>query len=75
MKSKLLSEDDVAEITGFKIKSKQIEALKNLGIRFFKRNDGRPIVPSSAVDAALGLLAQEPSYQEDDGFNLIDNHG
>ena len=68
--SQVLNDEDLVQITGYSRKSKQIEQLNELGIRFFKRADGKPVVPLCAVHAALGLSDQEPSYQEDDGFNL-----
>nr|WP_237388002.1 DUF4224 domain-containing protein [Xenorhabdus sp. Sc-CR9] len=38
----IISDADIAELTGFKIPSKQCEILKEAGIFFITRRDGRP---------------------------------
>jgi biotin operon repressor len=48
--SMFLSVEDLNELTGRKAKSKQIEALKKMGLTFFINAAGRPVVPSSVID-------------------------
>ncbi|NHB94435.1 DUF4224 domain-containing protein [Photorhabdus cinerea] len=38
----IISDTDIAELTGYKIPSKQCEALKEAGIFFVIRRDGKP---------------------------------
>jgi hypothetical protein len=40
-----LSIEDVVELTGFKMKSKQILWLQTSGLRFFVARDGTPRIP------------------------------
>lgn len=47
--SAFLTTKEVSELTGRKIKSKQIETLRGMGLAFFINAAGRPIVPISAV--------------------------
>lgn len=44
-----LDDDDVAQLTGRKIKSSQIEVLRKMGILFYINAAGRPVVPKSAI--------------------------
>ncbi len=48
--STFLMADDVATLTGRKIKSKQIEALRRMGLPFWINATGKPIVTRSAVE-------------------------
>jgi len=45
-----LEPNDLAMLTGRKVKSKQIEALRKMGIAFFINACGKPIVPTSAIE-------------------------
>ena len=47
-----LTPDELREITGYKIASKQMEALTYMGIPFRARPDGTPCVLRSALVAA-----------------------
>ncbi|MBC8950210.1 DUF4224 domain-containing protein [Xenorhabdus sp. TS4] len=38
----IISDSDIAELTGYQIPSKQCAVLKNAGIFFIVRRDGRP---------------------------------
>ncbi|RYM51263.1 DUF4224 domain-containing protein [Serratia proteamaculans] len=40
--NEIISDSDIERITGYKIASKQCEALKNAGIFFITRRDGKP---------------------------------
>jgi hypothetical protein len=48
--SAFLTQDDVATLTGRKVKSMQIEALKKMRLPFFVNACGRPIVTVSAIE-------------------------
>lgn len=48
--SAFLEANDLATLTGRKVKSKQIEALRKMGIKFFVNACGKPVVPVSAVE-------------------------
>ncbi|PHM69279.1 DUF4224 domain-containing protein [Xenorhabdus kozodoii] len=42
VKTDIISDDDIAELTGYQIPSKQCATLKEAGIFFIVRRDGRP---------------------------------
>jgi hypothetical protein len=44
-----LSADEVTQLTGRKIKSKQIEALRKMGLPFHVNASGRPVVAISTI--------------------------
>lgn len=48
--SMFLNLDELAELTGRKIKSKQIEALLRMGVPFRVNAVGRPVVASAAIE-------------------------
>jgi len=45
-----LTADDLAELTGRKIKSKQIEVLRRMGLPFHVNAAGKPVVPVAAIE-------------------------
>lgn len=45
-----LTADDLAELTGRKIKSKQIEVLRRMGLPFHVNASGKPVVTAAAVE-------------------------
>lgn len=51
MSTTFLDQAEIAELTGRKIKSKQIEALRHTGLPFFVNATGHPVVARSAIDA------------------------
>ncbi|MGE5319655.1 MAG: DUF4224 domain-containing protein [Hyphomicrobiaceae bacterium] len=62
----LLTETELQELTGAKIKSRQKLALRRAGIRYVERLDGRPAVTWEAVNAVLcGQKAQEEAPKLD----------
>lgn len=70
----LLSEEDIAFLTGRVLKSRQIEALTAMGIPFAVNIIGHPLVPRSAVDgtAARGRReAKELQKKLDDGLRRL----
>lgn len=50
MSDMFLNKEDVAILTGAKIKSKQIAQLRKMGLPFWVNADGVPVVPRSAID-------------------------
>lgn len=56
-----LTSDDVATLTGRKIKSLQVEALRHMGIPFFVNAIGYPVVARSAVEGKAAPVPQEKS--------------
>lgn len=50
MSAVFLDGAEVAELTGRKIKSKQIEALRKMGLPFFVNACGKPVVSRSAIE-------------------------
>ena len=48
--SAFISEEDVATLTGRKIKSCQVEQLRKMGIAFYINAAGRPVVPRSSIE-------------------------
>lgn len=45
-----LTADDLAELTGRKIKSKQIEVLRRMGLPFHVNAAGKPVVAVSVIE-------------------------
>jgi hypothetical protein len=57
--STFLSLDEVAELTGRKVRSKQIDALRQMGIAFWVNPVGRPVIARSTIEGKP--LAQAPA--------------
>lgn len=53
MSAVFLDGAEVAELTGRKIKSKQIEALRKMGLPFFVNACGKPVVSRSAIEGKV----------------------
>ena len=60
--SMFLTKDEVAELTGRKIKTKQIEQLRQMRILFWINAHGVPVVPRSAIEGK-GDKKPEPERQ------------
>jgi hypothetical protein len=56
-----LTAEEVAQLTGYRRRSKQVEALRQMGIPFFVNLLGHPIVPRSVVE---GRANQPPPRQK-----------
>jgi len=50
MSASFLDSEEIAELTGRKIKSKQIEALRKMGIPYFVNATGHPVVTRNAIE-------------------------
>lgn len=48
--STFLSSTDLCELTGRKVKAKQIEALRKMGLPFWVNAVGKPVVTLAAVE-------------------------
>lgn len=57
-----LTIDEVAELTGRKIKSKQIEALRKMGLPFHVNAVGKPVVTAAAIEGRK-QQAPEPIWE------------
>lgn len=55
-----LNDDDIAVLTGRKVKAKQIEALRLMGVAFFVNAIGKPIVARSTIEGRPGSAATQP---------------
>lgn len=53
-----LTADELAELTGRKIKSKQIEALRRMGLPFHVNAAGKPVVSVAAIEGQKQAVAQ-----------------
>lgn len=58
-----LTAEDLAELTGRKIKSKQIEALRQMGVPFHVNAVGKPVVSLSALEGRKQPAAPAPAWQ------------
>lgn len=45
-----LNDDEIVKLTGRKMKARQIEALRHMGLPFFVNAIGRAVVARSAID-------------------------
>lgn len=50
MSTTFLPSEEIAELTGCKIKSKQIETLRKMGLPFWINALGRPVVARAAIE-------------------------
>jgi hypothetical protein len=58
-----LTADDLAELTGRKIKSKQIEALRRMGLPFHVNAVGKPVVTAAAIEGRKQAEPPKPTWQ------------
>jgi len=54
-----LNEQELAALTGFKLKSKQVEQLKKMGVPFYVNAAGRAVVVRSVVEGGKAQPAPE----------------
>jgi len=62
---RLLTHDELRELTGFAMQGRICQALTAHGIRYITRRDGWPATTWAAVNAALGGTGV-PATQEDE---------
>lgn len=58
-----LTADDLAELTGRKIKSKQIEVLRRMGLPFHVNASGKPVVPVAAIEGKKAPPPAAPAWE------------
>lgn len=58
-----LEPPDIAELTGYRLKSAQIEQLRFMGIPFYINASGRPVVTKSAVEGRKEDAPVKPKWQ------------
>ncbi len=58
-----LTADDLAELTGRKIKSKQIEVLRRMGLPFHVNAVGKPVVTVAALEGRKAAKPPAPVWQ------------
>lgn len=64
MSDTFLSKEDVAILTGAKIKSKQIAQLRKMALPFWVNALGVPVVPRSAIDGrAPKVPIEKPKWE------------
>lgn len=63
----LLTQPEIESLTGFVLKSKQVQELRRLGIEHRVRSDGMPLVSRRAFERAMGgdLDNTEQAWQPD----------
>ncbi len=64
----VLNAEDLVDITGAKNPKLQCEVLRDNGIRFIRRHDGRPVVTWTSLNNMLS--ASSAPLVGGDGFNL-----
>jgi hypothetical protein len=57
MSATFLDSAEIAQLTGRKIKSKQIDALRKTGLPFFVNATGHPVVARSAIESRTPAAA------------------
>ena len=62
MSDTFLTKDEVAVLTGRKMKRLQIEQLRKMGLPFWINAANVPIVPRSAIDAKRVQISEKPKW-------------
>ena len=60
MSNMFLSQDDLVALTGRRIKSKQIEALRRMGLPFWVNAVGKPVVSVTAIEGRKADIPKKP---------------
>nr|WP_246216305.1 DUF4224 domain-containing protein [Paraburkholderia agricolaris] len=55
-----LSTQELVQLTGRKVKAKQIDALRRMGIAFFVNALGRPVVARAAIEGKGEAVRERP---------------
>lgn len=58
---RVLTVDELRDLTGYKRPHEQCRTLQQMGIRFFRRPDGKPAVVASALGGS-GSTAAQPDF-------------
>lgn len=54
-----ISKEELVELTGRKIRSKQIDALRRMGVPFFVNACGRAVVARSVIEGRTGAVSRD----------------
>jgi len=68
----LLTQPEIIALTGAERAKKQVEVLRENGVRFIVRANGSPALTWEAVNNIIAPSHQSASHQANDGFNLED---
>lgn len=68
---RVLTADELRELTGYKLPHHIRNALRKHGIRYIKRRDGWPATTWAAVNAALGGNQPAQAEQEEPDLSFL----
>jgi Domain of unknown function (DUF4224) len=72
----ILTADELFQLTGYRIPSRQCRAIAEAGLRYIKRRDGRPAVTWEAIHQhQLGMKAKKEQDQSPNLDFLKHRHG
>lgn len=57
-----LTSDEVATLTGRKTKSRQIEALRRMGVAFVINDIGHPVIARSVIEGKKAVATEKPKW-------------
>jgi hypothetical protein len=60
MSDTFLTQEEITELTGRKVRSKQIEALRQMGLAFWVNPVGRAVVARSSIEGRPARAATPP---------------
>lgn len=60
MSNMFLTQDELVALTGRKIKSKQIEVLRRMGLPFWVNAVGKPVVSVAAIEGRKADIPKKP---------------
>lgn len=60
MSDTFLTQEEISELTGRKVRSKQIEALRQMGLAFWVNPVGRAVVARSSIEGRAARVAAAP---------------
>jgi hypothetical protein len=60
MSNMFLNQDELVALTGRRIKSKQIEALRRMGLPFWVNAVGKPVVSVAAIEGRKADIPKKP---------------
>jgi len=64
MPNMFLTQEELVELTGRKIKSKQIEVLRRMALPFWVNACGKPVVPVTAIEGRKQPASKpEPTWE------------
>ena len=61
--SLFLTQPEIRELTGFAIRSKQINQLRKMGVAFFVNGCGKPVITTAAIEGRKDVPQAQQSWQ------------